>query len=147
MKPFALFAWIAVALLFAYGVYMFWQAGKVPATINLSSAANFKSLPATVCTLSNDANTISGTLYVFHDAARFDITSTTNGAPVNTNIIVTREDSAFIWQGGQTVGAKYDYGALYNSLQLELITQVSCTLWWIPAGDLFVVPQDVTIPK
>ena len=145
-NPLTIAAWGIGFALLAYGGYAYWQSSNVPATIDIGSPANFQSVPATQCQLSNDENSIVGTLYVFHDAARFIIKSGP-GLYTVTNIIVTREGDTFAWEDGKTVGAKYDYGALYQKIHLNVLTHVTCTPWWLPAGGLFVVPDGVTIPK
>jgi hypothetical protein len=147
MNPFKVILALALAFVFAYLVYASWQTKHVPKTIDIGSPASFKSIPATVCKLSNDTGTIGGTLHVFHDAARFDITSTAAGLPVSVHMTVSRENTAYYWVDGEKNGSKGDYAEVYNRVGLGVITGIDCKPWWLPNGALFIVPQDVSFPR
>ena len=147
MQPFKFILALAILAILAYGVYAYWQSSNVPKTIDIGSAVSFKSIPATECTLKNDAGTITGTLYVFHDAARFDITSVVNGAPISVHVINSNEDLSYYWVDGQKQGSKGDYGPVYQTVGLGVLTQINCGSWWLPNGVLFIVPADVSFAQ
>jgi hypothetical protein len=144
MGAYKLILSLAGLCVLAYVSYAWFQASNVPKTVDITTAGSYKSIPATICSLKNDNNTVSGTLYIFHDAARFDVTSIANGGVIGVHIIDSHEDNAYYWLDGQKTGVKSGYGNLYSSVGLSLITKVDCAPWWFPDGNLFVVPQDVT---
>jgi hypothetical protein len=147
MNPFKVILAIALAFVFAYLAYASWQTKNVPKTLDLGTAASFKSVPATVCRLSNSSGAINGTLHVFHDAARFDITSTATGKPISVHMTVSRENTSYYWVDGEKSGSRGEYGEVYNRVGLGVITSVDCKPWWFPNGALFIVPQAVTFSR
>lgn len=147
MNPFRFILGLAAFCVVAYVLYFSMQSRDVPKKIDIGSTGSFKSIPATVCRLANSGGTVSGKLYVFHDAARFDIISTLTGSPIGVHLLVTREDTAYYWVDGESTGTKGDYGPVFNNVGLGIITKVNCSPWWFPNGALFIAPQGVTFSR
>jgi len=147
MAPFKFIFTLACLLFGAYLVYAVWQSGDVPKTIRIDSSANFKNIPATRCVLSNSSGRVTGTLRVFQDAARLDITSQNPGGAVVVHLLVNREDVAYYWQEGRQEGARGDYGHVHSAVGLQAITRITCRPWLFPYGGYFIVPQGISFSK
>lgn len=147
MNPFKFIASLALILVAAYVVFALWQSGSVPATIDIRSTANFKDVPATRCTIGDIDGRIRGSLYIFHDSARFDIISSNSLKTVNVHVISNKEDGAYFWEEGSHEGTRGEYGRIYDAIGLGAITQIVCRPWWIPYGGNFIVPTGISFTK
>ena len=153
IKPFQIVAGFFMLLVVGYIGFRYWQVEKVPSTVDISQASSIKSLPPTVCSIRNTQGTIKGTLYLFHDAARFDIPVPSTAADGVTKsvelhvIVVHDEDTAYVWRDGDAKGYSRTYEDAYKAIGLDALSTIHCSPWWIPVGTIFIIPQDVAFPS
>lgn len=144
MRPFAVLFGTALCLFGAYGYYLYAKSDDVPKTLLLSTSDSFKTTPPTVCSLQDDAGIIGGTLHLLNSAARFDLWSLATGAPVEVHIIVDSQGNGYVWREGERAGASSGYPGIYEKIGLSVFSNIKCSLWWVPDGNMFIVPQNVS---